>query len=95
MIRTVWTIAMAAWREGVRSQVFVNLLLFAGLAGFGGAVLDELTLGERGQTLMDVGLSSLSAIRFPLPYSSAFFAQSLIADADFLESISAITTSTV
>jgi len=62
MLGRIQALALATLGEAVRSQVFVNLGLFAVLALGGALVLDQLTLGDRGRALVDLGLASLSMV---------------------------------
>jgi len=57
----VWAILLATIKEGVRSQVFFNLLLFGVFAVLAAVALEQLSLGERGRALWDSGLALLSA----------------------------------
>jgi ABC-type transport system involved in multi-copper enzyme maturation permease subunit len=58
----VWALLLATVREGVRSQVFFNLALFAFFAVGGALVLEQLSLGEPSRALWDAGLALLSFV---------------------------------
>ncbi|MBI5494092.1 MAG: hypothetical protein HY904_03640 [Deltaproteobacteria bacterium] len=58
----VLVIARATFREGVRSQVFVNLAVFAVFAVGMALLLEGLTIGEKGRTLRDTALALLSGV---------------------------------
>lgn len=59
-MRRVRALAWATFREGVRSQVFVNLALFAVAAVGAALVLDQLSLGQPGRALLDAGVALVS-----------------------------------
>ena len=60
-MKRVWAILLATLKEGTRSQVFFNLLVFGIFAVLAAQALEQLSLGERGRALWDSGLALLSA----------------------------------
>lgn len=59
-MRRLWALARTTFQEGVRSQVFVNLGLFAVVAVGAALVVDQLSLGEPGRALLDVAVALVS-----------------------------------
>jgi len=56
----VWVIAQGAFREAVRSKIFVNLLVLVGLMVLGGVVIDAGSLGDSGRLYHDIAHAAIS-----------------------------------
>jgi ABC-type transport system involved in multi-copper enzyme maturation permease subunit len=62
MMGRIRALALATIRDGIRSEIFVNLGVFAFFALMSALVLEELALGVRGRVLLDVGLAAVSVV---------------------------------
>jgi Cu-processing system permease protein len=56
----VWVIAQGAFREAVRSKIFVNLLVLIGLMTLGSVVIDAGSLGDAGRLYHDLSHAVIS-----------------------------------
>ncbi|MBN2360440.1 MAG: ABC transporter permease [Deltaproteobacteria bacterium] len=56
----VWVIAQGAFREAVRSKVFVNLLVLVGLMVLGGVIIDAGSIGDAGRLYHDIAHAAIS-----------------------------------
>lgn len=61
-MRAVKAVALAAIKEGVRDKIFLNLLVFGSLLVLASMLVGELSIGQRGKFMKDIGLASISLI---------------------------------
>lgn len=59
-MRTIWTLTLNTFKEGIRAKVLYNLVFFALLIITFSYFLGQLSLGENQKIMMDFGLSSMS-----------------------------------
>lgn len=62
MIRQLAALTLATVRDGIRSQIFVNLGVLAVFAVGGALVMEQVALGVHGRVLMDLGVAGTSFV---------------------------------
>jgi ABC-type transport system involved in multi-copper enzyme maturation permease subunit len=62
MFRQLRALTFTTIQDGVRSQVFVNLAVFAVFAVAGSLVMEGVTVGEYGRVLVDLGVAGTSLV---------------------------------
>lgn len=64
IVKPVFSIAKATFKEGIRNKIFYNILVFGFLIILSSSVLNKMTVGDETKIIKDLGLIAISIFGF-------------------------------